>query len=46
MHKYSVRAMPSSYAHLSSSDEPTSRVLTMSYDELDATLAEGLNVTG
>lgn len=46
MHKYSVRAMPSSYAHLSSSDEPTSRVLTMSYDELDATLADGLNVTG
>ncbi|VAZ61074.1 hypothetical protein LAUMK22_02883 [Mycobacterium kansasii] len=40
MHKYSVTAMPSSYAHLSSSDEPTSRVLTMSYDELDAALAE------
>ncbi|WP_204079938.1 hypothetical protein [Mycobacterium riyadhense] len=43
-HKYWVKAEPERYAHLSSFDEPTSRVLTMSYNELDVMLTEGLGV--
>lgn len=42
MHKYSLKSDPGRYAHLASSEEPISRVLTVSYDELDAMLAEGL----
>ena len=42
VHKYSVKAEPGRYAHLAASDEPTSQVLTLSYDELDALLTEGL----
>lgn len=42
VHKYTVKTEPDRYAHLSSSEEPRSRVLTLSYDELDETLAEGL----
>ncbi|MBY0387387.1 MAG: hypothetical protein K2X56_04580 [Mycobacterium pseudokansasii] len=42
-HKYSVQRHPNRCAHLSSSDEPMSRVLTMSYDELDSMLIYGLS---
>lgn len=42
IHKYSVKTQPNRCAHLASSDEPYSRVLTLSYDELDALLTEGV----
>ncbi len=45
VYKYSVKAQPARYAHLATADEPTSRVLTLSYDELDAILIDGLGAT-
>lgn len=42
IHKYSVKTQPNRCAHLASSDEPYSRILTLSFDELDATLTDGL----
>lgn len=42
VHKYSVRDEPNRYAYLASSDEPRSRILALTFEELDAILAEGL----
>jgi hypothetical protein len=42
LHKYILKSEPERHAHLASSDEPLSRVLGFSYDELDGMLMEGL----
>jgi len=42
MHRYSVKTEPARYAYLTAADEPTSRILTVTYAELDAMLTDGL----
>lgn len=42
VHQYSVKAEPDRRAYLASSEEPRSRVLTLTYNQLDAVLADGL----
>jgi hypothetical protein len=42
LHKYSLKLELEHYAYLPSSDEPISRILTLSYGELDSMLMDGL----
>jgi hypothetical protein len=42
MHRYTLKSEPEQYAYLTSSDEPLSRTLALSYEKLESMLLDGI----